>query len=320
MPWNGFPSRRTAVGVLAAFGLAGSSPAKRAMRHPKIEGLTTWSESVMVLYFDGNLENGFSLRLSRYPALETSWLWCHVLFDGHLYAYTDQFLPSSTEQIGPDQDVTSYSVPRMQARMARSGTSADLKRLSFSVQLLAHRDRSGIDGPGSVPVKLDGIFYPGALRANSPAGRFERSGRVEADLIVGDKEKSFSGVAKAHEQTQTNPRFGPSFTYAMLWGEQASMTGLFAQNRAYGDFETSGDDRPIREFLIEKWSPNRKFAVVLSDGKRIEGLARTTRSLDVPVFDRMWHGHIVSAEAGGYHMVGMINDWKPEDQKYAIAI
>jgi hypothetical protein len=36
----------------------------------------------------------------------------------------------------------------------------------------------------------------------------------------------------------------------------------------------------------------------------------------VPVFDRYWRGSIVKANIEGIELVGMINDWRPEDQVY----
>jgi len=283
---------------------------------PKIEGVTTWSESVMVLYFDEEARNGFSYRLSRYPDLKTSWVWCMAMVDGHIYAYADQFLPSTAEHERPDTATADYGVPGLDAHFIRNGTSQNMTSLSFSAHVNAHDGGKGVNGPGAIPLKLDGIFHPGPLRAGSPAGRFERTGKVDATISVAGRTISLSGVAKAHEQTQENPRFGPSFTYAMLWSADASLTGLFAGKRHYGDFDAGGTDRAITDFRIEKWSPERRFRATLDDGTQIDGIAHAVADIDVPVFDRVWNGHIVRAEAAGHRMVGMINDWKPEDQHY----
>src|SRR5262249_3195053 len=127
-------------------------------------------------------------------------------------------LPCAADHKRADDLLAIYDVPGLKVRMTRSGTSSAMTGLSFSARVMAHRGGRGLDGEGRVPVQLDGIFHPGPLRAGSPAGRFERTGRIEAELVVPRHDVSLSGIAKAHEQTQTAPRFDAPFTYAMLWG------------------------------------------------------------------------------------------------------
>jgi hypothetical protein len=38
----------------------------------------------------------------------------------------------------------------------------------------------------------------------------------------------------------------------------------------------------------------------------------------VPIFGRQWQGRIVRARADGHPMVGMINDWRGEEQPYGL--
>jgi hypothetical protein len=312
-----FDRRAVTAGLASAAFLRPDLAAAFAPR-PHIEGVTTWSESVMVLYFDADLRNGLSLRLSRYPDLGTTWVWCHVICDGMLYSYTNHDLPCAADHKRADDTLATYEVPGLQVRMTRSGTSADMTALSFSAQVAAHRGGKGVDGRGNIPVQLDGIFHPGPLRAGSPAGRFERTGHVEAELAVRGRAVSLSGVAKAHEQTQTAPRFDAPFTYAMLWGPDASLTGLLSATRRYGDYDGPGGDRAITNFAAEASAPTRRFEAQLDDGSHIAGTARTAFSFDVPVFSRQWHGHVVAGAIEGHPVVGMINDWRPELQPYGL--
>jgi hypothetical protein len=128
-----------------------------------------------------------------------------------------------------------------------------------------------------------------------------------------------SGVGKAHEQTQTNPRFTAPFTYAMLWSADAGLIGLLSPARGYGDLDADGVDTPLAAFRIEKWAPTRRFVAVLKDGRRVEGSAETVQRYEVPIFGRRWYGRVVRADVGGRPMVGMINDWKPDEQPYGLA-
>jgi hypothetical protein len=309
--------RRTVTAGLIGLG---AMPARAAAKGGGIvvEGEPTWSESAMVLYFDEALRNGYSLRISRYPEKNATWVWLHVLLDGQLYTFTDRAVPCTRERTTAEQATATYDCPGLKASISRLGPSARMQALSFGAELRAHRNSSGVDGPGGSPVSLEGVFHPGPLRAGSPAGRFERTGTMEATLRAGGKSVRLGGVGKAHEQTQTNPRFTTPFTYAMLWSPDAGLIGLMSRPRTYGDVQIDGRDADIASFRIEAWAPKRRFVAVLKDGTRVEGSAETVQHYDVPIFGRRWQGRIVRAEAGGHRMVGMINDWKPEEQPYGL--
>ncbi|MBS0361256.1 MAG: hypothetical protein JSR98_07740 [Proteobacteria bacterium] len=308
-------------GVMSGLlGLAASPVLGRAAAASEvIEGGPTWSESAMVLYFDPDLRNGLSLRISRYPERGATWVWLHLLADGVLYTFTDSRVPCSPDKITAEQPSATYPSPGLKASISRLGTSADLKSLSFTAEVRAHRGRSGVDGPGDSPVSVKGVFHPGPLRAGSPNGRFERTGRVEATIRAGGHTIHVGGVGKAHEQTQTNPRFFSPFTYAMLWNDRAGLIGLLAPARTYGDLDQGDRDTPVDRFQIEPWAPTRRFAAVLKDGRRVEGSAETVVSYQVPIFGKLWNGNVVRAQMAGETMVGMINDWKPKEQPYGLA-
>ena len=165
---------------------------------------------------------------------------------------------------------------------------------------------------------MEGVFHPGPLRAGSPTGRFERTGQIEATVRAGGKTVRLSGVGKAHEQTQTKPRFTTPFTYAMLGSADAGLIGLLSSAGGYGDLDMDGRDVPVGAFKVEPWSPTRRFVAVLKDGRRVEGSAETVQSYEVPIFGKRWQGRVVRAEVAGRAMVGMINDWKPRDLPYGL--
>lgn len=272
----------------------------------------------MVLCFTPDLANGLSLRISRYPDIGVTWLWCHVLVGGALFSFTERRLGCGPDHNLADQPRASYAVPGMNVAFERLGTSAGLKAVTFKAALRAHAGGHSSDGPGDSPVTLEGRFEPAMLRANSPEGRYEHNGRVEAQLSARGTAVILSEVAKVHEQTQTRPRFGPSFTYAMLWGPTASMVALMSNDRRYGDFEVGGASAEIDQFQIEASAPRRRFIANLAGGRQVSGVADTVHRYRVPIFGRQWQGHIVRAEAGGRRMIGMINDWRGEEQPYGL--
>ena len=288
-----------------------------------VPGEETWSESAMVLYFDDALRNGFSFRISRFPDRNATWVWCHLIHDASLYCYVGHLLPCSSERIDADAKQAVYDTPYgssvMHARISRNGPSRDLKGFAFSAQVNAFKGAGGVEGFGDTPVRLEGIFRPGHLRSGSPAGRFERTGEIEATLTVGGRRIALSGLAKAHEQTQTRPRFTNAFTYTMLWGRDASLVALRAKDRRYGNYEDSDRDFPIRQFDLAPRSAKRAFAAVLEDGRRIGGTAETVYNYQVPIFSQMWQGRIVRAVVEGHRLVGMINDWRGDEQEFGLA-
>jgi hypothetical protein len=314
-------SRRTVTSGLIGLGAAPliGGAARAAGAGAVIEGASGWSESAMVLYFDPEVRNGYSVRISRYPDNNATLVWCHLLLDGQLYTFTERAVPCAPNHTDPNQDAAIYDSPGLKVSIRRSGSSTQMRSLAFTAEVRAHRSAGGHDGPGDTPVKLEGVFHPGPLKAGSPAGRFERTGMMEATLSAGGKSMALKGIGKAHEQTQTAPRFGPSFTYAMLWGPHASLIGLMSPARRYGDVELNGKDVDMESFSIEAWAPTRRFVAQLKDGSRVEGKAETLHRFEVPIWgDEQWHGRIVRAEAGGQPMVGMINDWRPEKQPYGL--
>lgn len=308
--------RAVSAGLLGL--AAGPAIGRAAEASGVVEGQPTWSESAMVLYFDPELRNGLSLRISRYPERGRTWVWLHLLADGVLYAFTDSSVPCSAEKITAELPGATYPSPGLKASISRTGPSGDLKAMSFQAEVRAHRGASGVDGPGAAPVSVEGVFRPGPLRAGSPNGRFERTGRVEATIRAAGKTIAVGGTGKAHEQTQTNPRFYSPFTYAMLWNERAGLIGLMAPSRTYGDLDQGGRDLALEAFRIEPWAPVRRFVAVTPGGQRVEGAAETVVSYDVPIFGRPWKGRVVRARLAGETMVGMINDWKPGEQPYGL--
>jgi hypothetical protein len=316
-------TRRRLIAAAGLGVLAGAAPfdvLAAARQRPSVYGKTTWSESIMVVYLSKDLKTGLSYRISRFPDLDDTWVWCQVIVDGRMYSYADQYLPCTTRRNVASSDAATYDAPGVRAAMTRSGPSTDLRQMSFSFHGGCYEGTAPHEGAGKIPVSVEGIFFPGRMHPHDQTGRFERTGRIEATIRVAGKSYPIADIAKQHEQTQTGPRFLKSFTYCNLWNADASFLGLFANDRKYGDYEIGDDGRAVEQFMITKPGQERHFAAVLADGKRIEGVAHASITYQIPVYDQVWFGTMVSGTVDGRKMIGTLNDWRPQDQHYASSV
>lgn len=278
-----------------------------------IPGEETWSESLMLLHFDPEVRNGVSIRVSRYPDKNVTWVWCHVLFEGRLYAFTERRLPCSTVRNVGTADQGDYASLSAGLDFVRHGPVDRLDRIELIADVPSRLGGHGPDGSGRTPVRVEAVFRPTSRKKNTPAGRSEWTGRAEIGLSVGGRLASLSGPAKAHEQTQTSPRFDAPFTYAMMWSPGASFIANASLARRYGDYEVDGRVHAVKDFRPDPPAHERAFSVLLDDGRLLKGVASRVAAYEVPVFNRVWRGNIVRVDLDGRRLVGMLNDWRPED-------
>lgn len=276
----------------------------------------TWSESLMLLHFDPEVRNGISVRVSRYPELNCTWVWCHVLLDAKMYAYTERRLPCSTTRNLGTAAIGRYDSASANVAFTRSGPVDQMQEIRLSANVLSRQSAEGRDGPGDIPIAVHALFRPEKLKANPPPGRSEWTGSARVDLLVGKRRITLKGVAKAHEQTQTAPRFDLPFTYAMMWSPTASFIATSSSNKRYGNFEADGIAHAVRDFQPSHPDRERHFTTLLDDGRMLQGSASRVVAYEVPVFDRTWNGNIVRVNLDGKPMVGMLNDWRPQDQTF----
>ena len=279
-------------------------------------GVDTWSESLMLLHFDPEVRNGISVRVSRYPELNCTWVWCHVLLDAKMYAYTERRLPCSTTRNLGTAAIGRYDSASANVAFTRSGPVDQMQEIRLSANVLSRQSAEGRDGPGDIPIAVHALFRPEKLKANPPPGRSEWTGSARVDLLVGKRRITLKGVAKAHEQTQTAPRFDLPFTYAMMWSPTASFIATSSSNKRYGNFEADGIAHAVRDFQPSHPDRERHFTALLDDGRMLRGSASRVAAYEVPVFDRTWNGNIVRVNLDGKPMVGMLNDWRPQDQTF----
>lgn len=283
-----------------------------------IPGEETWSESLMLLHFDEALSNGISVRVSRYPDNNVTWVWCHVLFEGQMYSFTERRLSCAPTHNTGDLATGRYESAGAGISFVRSGPVTQLESMQLSIQNLCHAGGSDQDGPGEIPVVIEAVFHPVSLKGNPRPGRSEWTGNADIQISVGGRVQRLTGIAKAHEQTQTAARFAEPFTYAMTWSETASFIATASSVRRNGNMEIGGVDHAVSLFAPGAPGAVRAFTVVLDSGETLTGTATRVARYDVPVFDRLWNGNIVRVELGDHRLIGMMNDWRPEDNSFDI--
>ena len=308
--------RRAVVVGLSGLGLAPAGLARSGDR-PRVDGKTSWSESIMVVYLSDDLKTGISYRICRFPDLNDTWVWCNLIAEGQMYSYTAQYLPCAANHNAPTNDAAVYDATGGLGNITRFGTSAELQKVSFLFRGGAFPGTEPHEGVGPVPVAVEGVFHPEHLHTQMQPSRYERIGRAAAKLTIAGKSYRISGVCKQHEQTQMAPRFGPSFTYCDVWNENASLLGLLTVRGSGGDFQVGKASRKIARFEVAKPDASRRMAVILADGTRLDAVAEASLAFGIPIYDQVWRGAMVAITLDGQRMVGTLNDWRADLQPYA---
>lgn len=316
-------SRRRVMAGLAATPVAACAAGPGAGPDPSMSqfGVETPSESVHsgVASADGRYR--LTTRLCRYPELGQAWLWAHALTPDGFYSFVDHAAPCSSMPT-PETDVTARYVDAAEALVfERSGPVGAPRSAAISGACHVHRTAASRVGPGDHVMSFSIAFRPARLYTGLNAGRTEVFGRSEATLAINGRTVSFEGPAQFHEQRQSLPRFTRPFAYTTLWGEGDSAgTFLFAGQRNEGYLIEGQAPTDLRILHLDRAGPaQRRIAVQLNDGRTLEGEASVVQAYTIPVYGRVWRGHMVRAELGGRRYVGHVNDFLGEDLTYPAA-
>src|SRR5215471_1064577 len=95
-------SRRAVAAGLPAAAIAGRALSKDV----NVQGLSTYSESAMVMSVSDDGTSAVTLRFCRFPEAGVTWLWCHLMRDGQVWAFTRHDLPCGPGRLADRTDVT----------------------------------------------------------------------------------------------------------------------------------------------------------------------------------------------------------------------
>ncbi|MGZ5956637.1 MAG: hypothetical protein ACXWKT_20430 [Caulobacteraceae bacterium] len=312
------PSRRAvAAGGLGA-ALAGRAAAQTAAP-PSVQGLTTYSESAMVMSVSPDGRSAITLRFCRFPEVNLTWLWCHIVRDRRMWALIHHGLPCAPSRLAdlPDAD---YRAPQMDAELARTGKGRELKAVRLAADLPFFEGAAAPLGPGTIRGRLSGLFTPThALDSQVLKDRDEVYGTFSGEIAVAGLRWRHEGPAKFHEQRQTGPRFGPPFCYSWLGGPRVAATTLLIAQGAAGGWVFGDAEDALADMAVDPPGASRSVAYRLKSGRRLAGRLVALVRYQIPIYGRPWQGSFVRGTVDGDPVVGVMNDWTTPPDIYAAA-
>ncbi len=311
-------ARRTLLSAAPALALA--RPALAApSRDIAVRGSKAYSESAMVMSVSADGSSAITLRFCRFPVEGYTWLWCHVLKDGELYAFTSHDLPCASDRLAGTPEAA-YAAPPMAASLIRTGRGAQLSDVRLKAALPFHRSTTAPHGPGASPGRLEGRFTPTrALVTQVNEGRDEVYGTFRAEVSVGGKRFVHEGPAKFHEQRQEAARFDTPFCYGWLAGPGVASTFLLGPRAGGGGWVLDETEHVAGDMRIDPPGADRAALWPLKSGRDLPGRIHALVRYEIPVYDRRWNGSFVRGDVGGRPIVGAVNDWVTEPDIYAAA-
>lgn len=285
-----------------------------------VRGSKAYSESSMVMSVAADGSSAVTLRVCRFPVSGFTWLWCHVLKDGVLYAFTQHDLGCTADRLAGTSEAT-YSAPTMDVALTRKGRGARLTDVTLRAALPFHRSRTAPHGPGRVQGRLEGQFTPTrALVAPVNAGRDEVYGTFRAEVMIGGRSFIHEGAAKFHEQQQEAARFDTPFSYGWLAGAGAASTLLLLPQGASGGWQIDDREDALADMIIDPPGAKRRALWQMTSGPGLSGDLTALVRYQIPIFDRRWQGSFVRGAVDGRPVVGVVNDWTTEPDIYAASI
>ncbi|MDZ4373020.1 MAG: hypothetical protein U1C74_16575 [Phenylobacterium sp.] len=285
----------------------------------KVLGSKSYSESAMVMSISEDGSSALTLRFCRFPVEGFTWLWCHLLHEGRLYAFTRHDLPAGPERLAATPEARYHAVGA-EAELVRVRRAGGLPTVRLAADLGFHDSVTAPHGAGPVRGSLEGRFLAVTpLAAQVLEGREEIYGRCQAKVRIGDKTVSHDGLAKFHEQRQEFPRFEAPFNYAFLSGQGLNATTLLLAQGATGGWRVDGREAPLADMTLDPPAPDRDVAWRFRDGQVTAGKLKALVRYQIPIYGRPWQGSFVRGDFGGRPVVGAVNDWPAAVDIYAAA-
>lgn len=284
------------------------------------------SEAVYLDAVDADARNAIVVRICRYPALGTQWLWLHLFTDGELRVFTSHALPcpnvvtdltnstASYEFIGADSDrATQWLV------FERSGPLAAPHAALARLALDARRETADTHdascfavpehGPGRCRVEGEIAFTAHAAPVSNREGRHEMLGQATVSLAIDGEPLAFTARAHFHEQEQDDPRFTLPFSYATLRSATRGFVFIRGVRGVRGQFLEGTRSTAIVRVDLEPPAARRAIRLVLEDGRQMSGVLAARCRYVVPIFDEPRPGSFVTLELDGEAYSGCVNDY-----------
>jgi len=305
--------------IAAAPALAAGRAFAAASKDVAVRGSKAYSESAMVMSVTPDGQSALTLRFCRFPVEGQTWLWCHLLHEGRLYAFTTHDLPCSADRLAAAQ-LAEYRAAGADAELVRVRRDGGLPAVRLAADLKFHESRAAPHGPGSVAGKLTGQFLAvSPLGAQVLEGREEVYGFCHAEVEIAGRRFVHEGLAKFHEQRQEAARFDAPFCYSFLSGDAMNCTALLHAKGASGGWQIDGAEAAIADMTLDRPGPTRAVAWKMKDSRVLPGRLTALVRYEIPIFDRRWNGSFVRGDCDGRPVVGAMNDWIAEPDIYGAA-
>jgi len=289
---------------------------RRGIDH--LEGKALESEAVMLACATPKGSSAMFLRLCRYPAEGTTWLWARLITPHGNWYLNDNYLPCASAATDVEAAFAGYATADGETmRLWRRGQRAKPSSCGVSAAMEMHREEAAGSSLDSAAVSIRAKFAPMRAYAGLIADRTEIMGRAHVEIGAGGQSFAFDALGQFHEQPQSAARFVTPFTYASLWGEKVSSVALFTQAASGGYVFRSERAYRANAFRISAPGAARSYSLALDGGGKFEVIARRVHEYYIPIYQRLWHGSFVTIEHEGERFAGMINDWREDSLTYA---
>ena len=284
------------------------------------------SEAVYLDAVDAGARNAVVVRICRYPALGTQWVWLHLFTDGVLRVFTSHALPCTDVVTDLGKFTASYEFggaatdrPAQSLLFERSGPLAAPRAALARISLDALRaTEDGYDpsrfaapahGAGNCRIEGDIAFTAHTAPVSNREGRHEMLGQATVSLAVDGQPLAFTARAHFHEQEQDDPRFTLPFSYATLRSATRGFVFIRGVRGVRGQFLEGARSTAIARVDLEPPAARRAIRLVLEDGRQYAGVLAARCRYVVPIFDEPRPGSFVTLELDGDGFSGCVNDY-----------
>ena len=284
----------------------------------------TFTESTLLDVVSDDGGSGFMVRIARHVDEGVAWLWLVTYGLEGVHGFVDDELPISSTRTPDDGGTARYEVnlPKTHGSVGwimRAGHASMIEGGSCEIRVNGHHGPDVPRGPGAIEVALSASFSPlfEAAGSNLP-GRTESIVRVEADIEIGGKTSSVSGLGQFHEQLQDAPRFDTPFTYVSLRSAGAALVALRGPRAGGGVYLTRSTGRSFMGFRMSAHDPAVPLAVRTFDCGGVDdkspvatGSVTPIVTYSVPILGGRRPSAVVTGTLNGTHVTGFVNDWSP---------
>ena len=275
-----------------------------------------YSESVAMTGYAKDASFTFDVRIARFPETGSAALWFYVYAAGEQYALVDETVTTGTGKTAVDLPDAGFSVSGS-ATATLAGRARDSDRMTGMLTARGHLHQNAHPphGTGDTLVQIEAQITASHAPIVVRAGRLEVMGDVRGTVRIGNQAHTFAVPGKWHEQTGDRPSFAPAFTYLFLQGEGTGLMATRHARGAWGYLFEDGQTRKLAGIDIEPYGqPVRKFVASLDDGRTVTGAARIIREVSVPIEGARRPGAAVLADSDIGPLVGVLNDWQPDER------